>query len=251
MPQGTRPSAAGPPRPRLDLPPPFHLILLSPPVDAFAHAQAIAAEEGAGTLLVLDRVDAAEFALVLEPEEPLCAARATLYAGMNALGDALAVHAPPEKPIAFGWPDTVYVDGAVVGGMRLAWPCGAEEDAPPPWLVLGATIQMVSTLAEPGLQPQMTALAEEGFTDLAPHQLIESFARHFMVAVDAWQEHGFAALARDYLARLSPEKSLRRDLAENGDLLLRRPGIDAAARRSLIEALNAPFWLDAKAAVTQ
>jgi biotin-(acetyl-CoA carboxylase) ligase len=176
-------------------------------------------------------------------------ARGALYAGMNALGDALAVHAPPEKPIAFGWPDAVYVDGASVGGVRLAWPGDAAEDVPPPWLVLGATIQMVSALAEPGLQPQMTALAEEGFTDVSAGQLIESFARHFMVAIDAWQEHGFAALARDYLPRLSPEKSVRRDLAENGDLLVRRPGMDAAERRPLVTALASPSWMDQKAGV--
>jgi biotin-(acetyl-CoA carboxylase) ligase len=244
MPPGTRPSAKTSTKPGLDLPPPFQLVTLREAGDAFAHAQAIASEQGAGTLVVVGRFDVAEFALVLEPEEPLRAARCALYAGMNALADALAAHAPPEKPIAFGWPDVVYVDGAIVGGVRLAWPRGTEEDATPPWLVLSATIQMVSALAEPGLQPQMTALVEEGFTDLAPEQLIESFARHFMVAIDAWQEHGFAALARDYLARLAPEKNVRRDLAENGDLLVRRPGIDAAERRPLVGALASPSWMD-------
>jgi biotin-(acetyl-CoA carboxylase) ligase len=249
MPPGTRQSAATPSKPGLDLPPPFRLVTLREAGDAFAHAQAIAPEQGAGTLVVVGRSDVAEFALVLEPDEPLRTARGALYAGMNALADALAVHAPPEKSVAFGWPDAVYVDGAVAGGMQLAWPSGAEENAPPPWLVLGATIRMVSALAEPGLQPQMTALVEEGFTDLAPEQLVESFARHFMVAIDAWQEHGFAALARDYLARLSPEKNVRRDLAENGDLLVRRPGIDAAERRPLVTALASPSWLAATAGV--
>src|SRR5581483_4261856 len=113
MPPGTL-SARTPSRPELDLPPPFRLVMLREAGDAFTHAQAIAEEHGAGTLVVVGRFDVAEFALVLEPEQPLRMARGAVYAGMNALADALAVHAPPEKPIVFGWPDTVYVDGAIV-----------------------------------------------------------------------------------------------------------------------------------------
>ena len=40
----------------------------------------------------------------------------------------------------------------------------------------------------------------------APRGWSESFARHLMVHIDAWQEHGFAAVAKEYLARLAPEK---------------------------------------------
>src|SRR5689334_24983331 len=86
---------------KLDLPPPFRLITLREVGDAFAHAVGVAAEEGAGTLVHVGRFDLAEFAVVLEPEEPLATARRALYAGLTALADALAVHAPPEKPISF------------------------------------------------------------------------------------------------------------------------------------------------------
>ena len=65
---------------------------------------------------------------MLEPEEPLRTARRAFYAGMVALADALAVHAPPEKPIAFDWPDAIRVDGGLVGGGRLAWPRRRDED---------------------------------------------------------------------------------------------------------------------------
>src|SRR5262249_40327047 len=77
-----------------------------------------AAEQGAGTLVYVGRFDLAEFAVVLEPEEPLETARRALYAGLNALADALAVHAPPERPITFDWPDGVRVNGGLVGGGR-------------------------------------------------------------------------------------------------------------------------------------
>ena len=113
-------------KPALDLPPPFRLVTLREVGDAFAHATSVAAEEGAGTLVYVGRFDLAEFAVVLEPEEPLRTARRALYAGLAALADALAVHAPPERPISFDWPDAVRVDGGLVGGGRLAWPQGAR-----------------------------------------------------------------------------------------------------------------------------
>jgi hypothetical protein len=76
--------------------------------------------------------------------------------------------------------------------------------------------------------------------------VIESFARHLMVAVDAWQERGFAPIAKSYLEHLAPEKGVRRDIDENGDLLVRRVGKVEVERRKLLPALAAPTWLDPK-----
>src|SRR5436190_2371939 len=106
----------------IDLPPPYRLVPLREVGDAFAHAVKIAREEGAGTMVFVGRFDLAEFAVVLEPDEPLRIARRAFYAGCVALADALAAHAPPEKPISIDWPDAIRVDGGLVGGARLAWP---------------------------------------------------------------------------------------------------------------------------------
>src|SRR6266581_1029529 len=141
MPMDIRTRTRAPFAPALDLPPPFRLVTLREVGDAFAHARTVAATEGAGTLVWVGRFDLVEFAVVLEPDEPLRAARCAFYAGMAALADALAVHAPPEKPIAFDWPDAIRVDGGLVGGGRLAWPADASEDEVPSWLVFGAMIR--------------------------------------------------------------------------------------------------------------
>lgn len=232
-------------KPALDLPPPFRLVSLREVGDAFAHAVSVAANEGAGTLVYVGRFDLVEFAVVLEPDEPLGTARRAVYAGLAALADALTVHAPPERPISFDWPDGVRVDGGLVGGARLAWPHGAAEDAPPAWLVFGAMIRTVAMGdEEPGVRPLAAALEEEGFDDLGSGRLVESFSRHLMVAVDAWQEKGFGEIAKNYLARLAPENGVRRDLAENGDLMVRRVGKAQQERRSLVRALEEPTWLD-------
>jgi hypothetical protein len=65
-----------------------------------------------------------------------------------------------------------------------------------------------------------------------------------MVGIDIWQEHGFAEIAKNYLARLAPEKGTRRDIDDNGDLLVRRMGKVQAERRALLPALAMPTWLD-------
>lgn len=228
----------------LDLPPPFQLMRLREVGDAFAHARANAASLGAGVLVLVGRFDLAEFAVVLEPEEPLAVARRAFYAGMAALGNALAALAPPEKPIAIEWPDAVLVDGGLVGGGRLAWPEGAREDAVPEWLVFGAMICTVSmTSVEAGLHPLTTALEDEGFGEAGAERLTEGFARHLMVAVDRWREAGFGAVCADYLAKLRPEEGVRYDLDDHGDLQVRRPGL-AVEHRALKTVLEKPSWLD-------
>jgi hypothetical protein len=226
----------------LDLPPLFREITLREMGDAFAHAVRIAPEEGAGALVHVGRFDVAEFAVVLEPDEPLRTARRAIYAGMTALGDALAAYAPPERPIAFDWPDAVRVDAGLVGGGRLAWPEGADEEEPPEWLVFGAMVRIVAMgEKEPGLFPLATALEAEGFAGLDSSRLVESFSRHFMRVLDCWREQGFGAVAREYLARV-PEP--RPQIDPNGDLVQARAGTGGAERLSLAQALAFPSWLD-------
>jgi biotin-(acetyl-CoA carboxylase) ligase len=231
--------------PKLSLPPGFRLVSLREVGDSFAFATEKAPELGAATLVHVGRFDLAEFAVVLEPDEPLATARRAFYAGMCALGDALAAHAPPEKPIAFAWPDTILIDGGLVGGGRLAWAEG-QEDARPDWLVFGAMIRTVAMReGAAGLNPLAAALDEEGFDELRSGQLAESFSRHLLTFVDTWQERGFAAIARSYLSRLKAEPGTSFGLADNGDLLIRGAVDGPVDRRFLAASLaRPPGWLD-------
>jgi hypothetical protein len=227
------------------LPPVYRLVTLREVGDAFAHAKAHAASDGAGTLVFVGRFDLVEFAVVLEPDEPLRQARRAFYAGMSALADALAVNAPPEKPLHIDWPDAIRVDAGLVGGGRLAWPDGTAEDDVPEWLVFGAMIRTVSMLeGEAGLRPLSAALEDEGFSDMTAGSLVEAFSRHFMSANDTWQEQGFGAIAKEYLARLPAETGIRRDIDQNGDLLVRRMGKTDVERKKLVPILNTPTWYD-------
>ena len=231
--------------PELALPPPFTAIRLREVGDAFAHAVAIAPEKGAGMLVHVGRFDLAEFAVVLEPDEPLLQARRTFYAGMAALADALAALAQPDTSITIDWPDSLLVNQGLVGGGRLAWPHDIAEDQTPEWLVFGGMIRTVSMSGvEPGLNPLVTALEEEGFTDVMSTHLVESFARNFMRVVDSWQESGFAAVTKNYIERMPREQGVRRDIDENGDLMLRRMGKVDVTRQKLLPRLAQPAWFD-------
>jgi hypothetical protein len=231
----------------INLPPPFTLVRLRESRDAFTHAIDIAGESGAGTLTYVGRFDLAEFAVVLEPGEPLRLARRAFYAGMVALTDALRAYAPPNKEVAIDWPDAIRVDGGLVGGGRLGWPSSAKEDEPPRWLVFGAMVRTVAmTGGEAGVYPLASALDQVGFGEAGAIQVTESFARHLMRALDAWQGDGFDGIAREFLSRLVGRGDTSGVIADNGDLLTHRIGTSMADRRDLSKALLSPSWFDPK-----
>jgi biotin-(acetyl-CoA carboxylase) ligase len=246
----------------LDLPPGFTVVTLREAGNAFAHAQVVAPEKGAGTLVWVQRFDTVEFAVVLEPEQPLGEARRVQYAIINATCDAIATHCPPERPLGVVWPDMILLDGGVLGGAQLAWPMSCSEEAVPDWLVAGVTLRTVVSvkrdLAEmlsqgaAGLSQQFdhvqrrgTSLEAEGFEMLDAAQIINGFCRHLMVYLDQWQEKGFVPVGQTYLSWVPSEAGVQRGIDVTGDLLLRgRADLKGTARRHLVEALATPQWID-------
>jgi hypothetical protein len=227
---------------RLDLPPVFTLTSLREAGDAFRHATELR-EKTAGRLVWARRFQLAEFAVVLEPAEPLAEARLAFFAAMNALADTLAVHCPPEKPVAFAWPDMVTLDGGVLGGGRLAWNAGCAEDETPDWLVFGAMLRTAGhSRTEPGTWQRGVALAEEGIWDVHPAHIVEGFARHLMSALYNWAEFGSAHEVSRWTERLHQTPGLPVSLDSEGNLC---EGLGArASKRLLTEALARPSWLD-------
>ncbi|WP_424629406.1 biotin/lipoate--protein ligase family protein [Bradyrhizobium sp. SYSU BS000235] len=230
----------------LDLPPGYTLVALREHGDAFAHGCDIAGEAGAGTLVWVRRYDLVEFAVVLEPDEPLASARRAFFAGMNATTDAIAAHCPPERQVEFIWPDTILFDGGVLGGARLGWPKDCGETEVPAWLVFGVILRAADMAhIEEAEAARGVALLNEGFEMVDTEAIIGSFARHLMTAFDQWNERGFDPLARDYLERLSKETTNeRRRIDVNGDLLKTTATNGPPVRNSLVERLAKVAWYD-------
>jgi biotin-(acetyl-CoA carboxylase) ligase len=234
----------------LDLPPGYTLVALREAGDAFAHGCNVAAEAGAGTLVWVRRYDLVEFAVVLEPDEPLVSARRAFFAGMNAAADAIAAHCPPEREVSFGWPDAIQFDGGLLGGGRLGWPKDCGEDEVPAWLVFGIILRAADMAHIEEVQAAASvSLLSEGFEMIDTDAIIASFARHLMTAFDRWNERGFEAIARDYLERLPRRKAgERRTIDLNGDLLVAPPaGRGPPDRTSLVDALARADWYDPQA----
>lgn len=214
--------------------------------DAFAIACARAVDAGAGTIFHVGRFDMIEFAVVLEPYQPLNIARRALFPAMNALAETLAADCPPERLIGFSYPGGLMLDHGLVGGGRLAWPETTGEDEVPDWLVFGAMIR-TGGFQELGftLGPKATTLEESGYRDIDPDAFAARFCRHLMVELDDWVETGFRELGQRYLARLEREGSdATFGIDRNGDLMMVPRGGGAATRRGYIEALAAAEWFD-------
>jgi biotin-(acetyl-CoA carboxylase) ligase len=234
----------------LDLPPGYTLVPLREFGDAFVHGCAIASDAGAGTLVWVRRYDLVEFAVVLEPDEPLVSARRALFAGMNAVADAIAAHCPPEREVSFRWPDAILFDGGLLGGARLGWPTDCAESEVPAWLVLGVILRAADMAHVEEVEAAAgVSLLSEGFEMIDTDAIIGSFARHLMTAFDRWNERGFEAIARDYLERLPVRKAgERRSIDLNGDLLVGPPaGGGPPERTSLVDALAKASWYDPQA----
>ncbi len=229
------------------LPPGFTCTTLREGGDAFGHAVAHADELGAASLVWVRRFDLVEFAVVLEPDEPLMTARLAHYLAMNALADTLAVHCPPERPLVFGWPDALLLDHGLIGGGRSAWPTQCGDDEAPRWLVFGAMIRATSLVGmETGERSAEVgagiAMDEIGFDDIAAVDMVESFCRHLMLNTDEWLTRGPKAVVKRWLDRLGREAGVRHGIEPNGDLLVTSQ--HGKERRSLIDALARSDWYD-------
>jgi hypothetical protein len=203
------------------LPSLFSPVALREGGDAMAEAVRLAPVQGAGTLAWVGAYARAEAALVLEPELPLAEARLALLAGCTALADALAADAPTEIPGPFRGSATRLVTGAECCRLALTAPSGAAADAVPDWLVLGMEIALQPReSAEPGLAPDRTTLAEEGWEAPDAALLTAAWARHLMAGLDDWQARGPRRLCEHFLARLAGHAGRRGIDPKTGDLLL-------------------------------
>ncbi|MGU3360077.1 biotin/lipoate--protein ligase family protein [Methylobacterium sp. M6A4_1b] len=227
----------------LALPPAFTARAVSPAAGAFREAMTLAKCEGsdaAGTLLLAERADVLDVAVILAPEEPLSSARRAFLAAMTALADAVGAHGPPEMPLTFGWPDVLVFDGARLGGGRLGWPDGCDEHSVPDWLVFSAMLLLSKAgVGDPGLTPGSTALDEEGFSPDIRDALVESFARNLNRTFSVWTEDGFEGIAARYLAHLPTPAGVPVRINRAGDVVL-----GESEHWPLASLLRESAWLD-------
>jgi biotin-(acetyl-CoA carboxylase) ligase len=230
------------PRPRL--PPAYRLVAADAGDDTVARACASAAAGAEpGTLVWAPRRDRLDCAVVLSPDRSLIWTRPVLLVGMLGLAGALGGLGPPRTRVTFGWPDRVEVNGAVAGGARFAAPSAGDAAGVPAWAVVGVALDVLGDPDDdaPGRHPDRTTLLVEGFGELDPGLLLESFARHFLSWMGRWQEDGFVSVRDAWLWYYAAEAGQAVSLDEAGTLTLVAPD-GTETRRELARAALEPTW---------
>ena len=138
-------------------------------------------------------------AVVLAPEVPLEQAMAMLPLAGVAFQNALGALAPPEVAVHLEWSGGLRINGASCGGLSVV-ASDTDPAAMPGWLIIGLDLPLLQLADDPGQQPDVTALYDEGCADVSPVDLLESWARHMLAWIARWHDEGNAALHTDWLA---------------------------------------------------
>lgn len=221
------------------LPPPYTMVRAQGE-DVLEEAARLAPDMGAGTLVVRQAPGLLAFAVVLEPDKPLIEAQMAFILGMTALGDALAAHCPPERPVRFVWPDEVRYDKARIGGGRFRVAPGCTDDEVPDWMVFAAElIADRDHLDQPGDFPDSVSLKEDEFDPA--DSIISTFASYMMLYFDRWEHDGLDAVTNRYLVRIDPPL-LRGVRRFEGDRLVEITPSGGKRHAPLREALGQTGW---------
>ncbi|MCL4765225.1 MAG: hypothetical protein KJZ80_03215 [Hyphomicrobiaceae bacterium] len=157
---------------------------------------------GAGDLVWSRATGRVECAVVLEPEVALRVALQMNALAQVAAADCLGALLPPAIGVYHRWPDTILVNGAAAGEVRLGAPTH-DADAVPDWLVAGMSLRLVHDRIdkEPGELPDETSLDEEGGGGISRTDFLQSYAAHFLTWLNAWQDDGFRPVHDNWMAR--------------------------------------------------
>lgn len=143
-------------------------------------------------------------AAVFAPDRPLHGPGVLLSLGALALYDALAVFAPPNKPLHILPPDGLAVNAGRAAGLRAVLaptPAPGEADAPPgegvpEWAVLGLDLAVDLQAPAPGETPDETCLVEEGFDLVPAPELLAQLCRYLLFWISVWHDEGDAGLSK-------------------------------------------------------
>ena len=216
---------------------------------------AAAGRFGAGDVIWSLEEAHAGLAIVLEPDLPLLRALEMVPLGVVAAGDCLAALAPPKVAITFGWPGLIYANDGAVAQVSVAVDRVARDDSVPAWLALGLEVRLSHRPGslEPGHDPSVTTMSEEGCPELTAEQLIASFSRHFLTWLDTWNTEGFAPVHKAWEQRADKRPRSYSDatggggvsgafvgLDEHGNLVLKRDDSKHVSLRLVDAAMRWP-----------
>ncbi|MDO6591522.1 hypothetical protein DS901_08910 [Loktanella sp. D2R18] len=215
------------------LPPLFHGVATVEQPSAVAERMARAGCD-AGTLVY--NLSGAELraAIIFAPEVPLAQAMAILPVCGIGFQNALGALAPPEVAVHLKWDGRLMVNGAGCGALTAAASTHAP-DALPDWLIISLNLPLWSANAVPGDTPDVTALYDEGCSDIAAADLVAAWARHTLIWVNHWSDDGPRAIHSAFTGLWHKDEA---DLGLDPDLGLLRKSDDATTLTPLTTLLE-------------
>ena len=190
----------------LSLPPLLNAICCSAPFET-AIARVRRRKAGAGDFFWSPDYQTGQIAIVLEPDVNRTRVLEMLPLAMVALSDCLAVLLPPQVSVRFRNEKQLVINDGVAGEIGAAIANVGEEDIPQ-WLVVAVTIGLTRRDGdiEPGQQPDITTLDEEGWEEMSRNKFVETYARHFLSWLAAWNDDGFKTVARAWRFKSEDER---------------------------------------------
>ena len=186
---------------------------------------------GAGDVLWSESSKSLRMSLVLEPEVERKRCGEMLFLMMVAFGDAAGAISAPEVAITYRWPSLILINEAVVGSADLVV-ADCEEDEIPAWMIasLDILIKPGQLQSDPGENPDVTSMWEEGCGDISRTELLESVSRHVVNWIHTWSEDGFKPVHDQWKGRISEKGEVYSGtdngkfigLDESGNALIKR-----------------------------
>lgn len=135
--------------------------------------------------------------LVLRPECTPAEATQLSFVAALGLGDAVGSVAPPMVEVRYKWPNDVMFNDRKGAGILLESRVSTEGGLD--WLILGVGVN-VQSYPEDTSYPATSLRFEGAPAELGATEVLEAFARHFMVWVNRWLEDGFGPVRQTWLS---------------------------------------------------
>ena len=152
--------------------------------------------------------------LVLRPAvSPTRAAQLGFVAALG-VGEAVSALAGPALQLRYKWPNDILANGRKLAGILLESETGESDRID--FVVVGIGVNLASRPGE--VEYPATSLTEQGFPQITPALLLESFVRRFDSWARRWQSDGFAPVRDAWLARAAGLGETIRVRLERGTL---------------------------------
>jgi len=138
-------------------------------------------------------------ALLLKPEFPRDQALELVHIAMLSLGTAIGEQVSGMTELRYRWPNAILISRGRVGGLFVDIAPTTDISEYPAWMILGMAVNMYRY--PPGLGLDAAALAGDGDCRPDRDELIESFSRHFLSAINQWADEGLTPFIKQWQLR--------------------------------------------------